>query len=142
MTKEDFLETVSFDGEKWCAVKGSNGGYYVSTKGRVVSFKLKNPLFLKEDLRCYCRTWYSEVNLRINKKHKRIRIGHLVAETFLENKRKFRDVDHINGDGTDNRIENIRWCSHTQNMNNPITRERIRAAWARRKVTENEKRDD
>lgn len=44
----------------------------------------------------------------------------LVAEAYLENPQNFRDVDHINGDKMNNSLENLRYCSHSENM---------RAAW-------------
>lgn len=40
----------------------------------------------------------------------------LVAEAYLENPQNLRDVDHIDGDKTNNNIENLRWCSHSDNM--------------------------
>jgi len=36
------------------------------------------------------------------------------------------EVDHINGIRNDNRPENLRLLSHKDNVNNPITRERLR----------------
>lgn len=46
----------------------------------------------------------------------------LVARAFIPNPLGLRDVDHIDGDKTNNRIENLRWVSHRENCNNPNTR--------------------
>lgn len=36
------------------------------------------------------------------------------------------EIDHINGIRDDNRLENLRLVTHTENVNNPITKERMR----------------
>lgn len=34
------------------------------------------------------------------------------------------EIDHINGVRDDNRVENLRWVSHKENCNNPLTKEK------------------
>ena len=52
-------------------------------------------------------------------------IHRLVAEKYLPNPERKPYIDHINCDKSDNRVENLRWVTHTENMNNPITRKNI-----------------
>ena len=42
----------------------------------------------------------------------------LIAIQFIPNPDNLPCIDHVNHNRTDNRINNLRWCSHTQNNNN------------------------
>ena len=59
-------------------------------------------------------------------KRKTCLVHRLVAKAFIPNPNNLPDVDHINGVRTDNRVENLRWVSAKENMNNPITIQHIK----------------
>lgn len=40
----------------------------------------------------------------------------IVAEAFIPNPNGLQEVNHINHDRTDNRIENLEWCTHQDNI--------------------------
>ena len=61
----------------------------------------------------------------INGEHKDVRVHRLVAETFIPNLENKPCIDHINTIKTDNRVENLRWVTHQENMLNPLTYERV-----------------
>ena len=64
---------------------------------------------------------------RLNKGYKvfcHYSVHRAVAELFIPNPNNYNEVDHINGNKLDNRVINLQWCTHQQNLNNPITRKR------------------
>ena len=63
-------------------------------------------------------------------------VHRIVAETFIPNPEGKPCIDHINAVRNDNYVlldadgqtvlsTNLRWCTHKENQNNPITRKRI-----------------
>lgn len=49
-------------------------------------------------------------------KRKQIRVHRAVAENFIENPNQYTVINHIDGNKTNNRADNLEWCTQKQNM--------------------------
>lgn len=64
--------------------------------------------------------------MKVSLGHRKVSMHVLVYELFVERIPDGLDIDHINGDPTDNRVENLRAVSKSVNMRNPVTTARIK----------------
>lgn len=60
-------------------------------------------------------TGYYVVSLRKNGVQKTEKVHRLVAKTFLVNTQNKTDVNHIDGNKLNNCIENLEWCTKSEN---------------------------
>lgn len=101
--------------EVWKNLQEPFNDYQVSTFGRVRSYKAGK---LGHILSVQVVKGYNTVALfdSYSKKNKHMKIHRLVAETFIENPLN-SDVNHKDRDKSNNKVDNLEWVSHKENVN-------------------------
>lgn len=115
--------------EVWKPVVGYEGLYEVSNLGQVRSmdkiffdkrgrhYHLKGKLLKQaKDLHYYRVKLYD-----IEHKKVQYSVHRLVAQAFIPNPDNKPEVDHIDTNYLNNRVDNLRWVDRKENVNNPLT---------------------
>lgn len=98
--------------EIWKDIKGYEGLYQISNLGRVKSYK-RNNIILKPGK---TKRGYMVVSLCSKKSIKKVYIHRLVAQSFIKNINSFEQVNHIDGDKANNKVDNLEWVSAKDNV--------------------------
>lgn len=113
-----------FDGEIWKDIPGYEGLYKISNYGRVKSLKRYRPNGSKSQLvpeKIMKGTdnlcGYLVVTLSKSSKTKKSYIHRLVGIAFLPNPFNLPEINHKDEDKSNNKIENLEWCSSLYNTN-------------------------
>lgn len=115
-------DTSSLDGEIWKDIPEYEGLYKISSLGRISSSYSRK--ILSPTISGHKGKDYYAITLVKNGIKKRFHIHKLVAISFIPNPDNLPCIDHINTDRYDNRVENLKWCTFSQNNLNPITKQK------------------
>jgi hypothetical protein len=101
-------------------VKGYEGLYFVNEFGEIYSYPKKTRKGVRKMLAHKNKNGYLSIDLCKNGNIKKYSLHRIIALAFLDNIENKEQVNHINGNKHDNRIENLEWSTRSENQKHSI----------------------
>ena len=112
------FEKLTLPNEEWKEIEGTEQSYFVSSLGRVLSLRGKEPRILKPFV---CGNGYYYITIRYVSENGEVqwkdrRINQLVGRAFIPNPENKKIVHHKNEDDKlNNSVSNLEWATHSEN---------------------------
>jgi hypothetical protein len=123
---KDIIETIPAADVREVVKKpvvGYEGLYFFTNDGEVTN---ADGSVMKQYVKKGCGTCYKSVSLYKDGQYKRKYVHRLVAEAFIPNPNSLPIINHKDEDGTNNKVDNLEWCTNQYNVNYGTARERQR----------------
>ena len=112
--------------EEWRPINGYRHSYEISSFGRIRSLDRRGNNFLTKGFNLYKgkimsgsldKEGYKRVHFITNDgKDRQLSIHRLVALAFISNPQNKECVNHLDCDITNNKVENLEWCTNKENV--------------------------
>lgn len=98
-------------------IQGTDGMYEACSNGMIYSHYIED--YLRAGMGS---SGYLQVFIRINGEQVNRMVHRLIAETLIPNCKNYEQVDHVDGDKTNNRVENLEWVTGKENTRRAFLR--------------------
>lgn len=116
--------------EFWREIPESCGRYEVSNYGRIRKWTNQRgtPITTPKILKPYSghgrgrrqHTTYCRTHLTLGGRVRSLLVHRLVALAFIPNPNNYPFVNHKDGDGLNNVVDNLEWCNHSMNFRHAL----------------------
>ena len=118
--------------EIWKDIEGYEGLYQISNLGKVKSIRFNKERLLKYDK----STSYLRIKLCKDGIETNYLIHRLVAKAFIPNPDNKPQVNHIDGIKTNNSVDNLEWCTASENQTHALKTKLIKTKLTEEQVLE------
>lgn len=104
---------------KWKEIKGYEGKYMISEDGNIVSLPRdcgRSSRLEERPRKQSVKRGYATCALSNNKIIKHLLVHRLVAYAFIPNPKNLPQINHIDGNKSNNHVSNLEWCDRSHNQ--------------------------
>lgn len=125
------MENYNKDTEVWKDIKGYEGLYQVSNLGnvksldRIIPFRnsemsIKGKMLTKKNVKGYHMAQLCSDGIKVRKS-----VHRLVAQAFIPNKHNKPEVNHLDENKQNNKVDNLEWATSKENANYGVRNKKI-----------------
>ena len=134
VNSERWFDVTPLLNEKFRDIKETNNKYQISNYGRVKNKNKNIVLSIKNS-----KGWYLTANFYIDGKRITLRPHRLVGKYFIRNPDNLPEIDHIDFNKQNCRVDNLRWVSRLENIRHNIANNKFYYVSCKNKIKINKK---
>lgn len=110
------FKELSLPNELWLPVADTEGNYYVSNLGRILTTEYGQKKLTKVIKQSTHKNGYLVTRMKKESRVRPLKVHRLVAQAFIPNPNNLPQVNHIDGIKTNNVVTNLEWVTGSENI--------------------------